>query len=162
MVDRKYLKSEKKMGERYTKRNVLSFSVGDKAMVRIPCIDQANSDCFRMPCVVVGDAGRIQNLYHLRNWLSAWTCMWGRPFAVIKWINSLVCNISAIKYLQCRSQHGVLNVCYPASELEEYNGSLSWSAKGWQQAGSITLRDSAWKQAPWNSLPMLASAPPGV
>ena len=49
-----------------------------------------------------------------------------------------------------RTQSGVLNVSYPASELEEYTGTLSWAEQGWEQDGSISLREAAKKQAPWN------------
>lgn len=51
-----------------------------------------------------------------------------------------------------RSQSGILNVCYPASELEEYTGTLSWTVQGWKQDDSISLREAARKQSPWNDL----------
>ena len=51
-----------------------------------------------------------------------------------------------------RSQSGILNVCYPASELEKYTGTLSGSVQGWKQDDSISLREAARKQSPWSEV----------
>ena len=59
-----------------------------------------------------------------------------------------------------RCQHGVLNVCYTAGELEKYNGSGMCEVENWQNQPFISLREAARKQAPWN--PMLASVRPAA
>ncbi|KAL5515883.1 hypothetical protein EMCRGX_G001128 [Ephydatia muelleri] len=49
-----------------------------------------------------------------------------------------------------RCQHGVLNVCYTAGELEKFNGSVVCTEENWQNQRFISLREAARKQAPWN------------
>ena len=50
----------------------------------------------------------------------------------------------------CRCQHGVLNVCYTAGELERYNGSVICAVENWQNEPFISLREAARQQEPWN------------
>eukprot|EP00731_Ephydatia_muelleri_P002138 Em0001g2138a len=49
-----------------------------------------------------------------------------------------------------RCQHGVLNVCYTAGELEKFNGSVVCTEENWQNQRFISLREAARKQASWN------------
>ena len=57
---------------------------------------------------------------------------------------------SASNVFNCRCQHGVLNVCYTAGELERYNGSVICAVENWQNEPFISLREAARQQAPWN------------
>ena len=56
----------------------------------------------------------------------------------------------ASNVFNCRCQHGVLNVCYTAGELERYNGSVICAVENWQNEPFISLREAARQQAPWN------------
>lgn len=51
----------------------------------------------------------------------------------------------------CRCDHGVLNVCYSPSELEEFVGCLNCSVEGWEDVSRVSLREAARKHAPWNA-----------
>ena len=57
---------------------------------------------------------------------------------------------SASNVFNCRCQHGVLNICYTAGELERYNGSVICAVENWQNELFISLREAARQQAPWN------------
>ena len=46
----------------------------------------------------------------------------------------------------CRCEYGVINCCYPASDLEKYNGTLSFEVHA-----AISLREAAWKSALWHA-----------
>ena len=66
-ADRKYLKSAKRMAEKYNKRKpTQTFAIGDKVSVWIPRIDQANSDLPHLPCVVFTVVGGARTFYRLR------------------------------------------------------------------------------------------------
>ena len=102
------------MAMRYNKKeHVRSFCVGDKVSVRIPRIDRANTDLSRLSCLMVEVLGKTSCHYRLR-----YVCM----HESLQQIYSL-CN----------------NVCYPASELEEYSGALNYSLDGWKELLSISL-----------------------
>ena len=59
--------------------------------------------------------------------------------------------VNALYYVfKFRCQHGVLNVCYNAGELEKFNGSVVCTEENWQNQRFISLREAARKQAPWN------------
>ena len=59
--------------------------------------------------------------------------------------------VNALYYVfKFRCQHGVLNVCYTAGELEKFNGSVVCTEENWQNQRFISLREAARKQAPWN------------
>ncbi|KAL5515535.1 hypothetical protein EMCRGX_G000712 [Ephydatia muelleri] len=57
-----------------------------------------------------------------------------------------------------RCQHGVLNVCYTAGELEKFNGSVVCTEENWQNQLFISLREAARKQAPWNHFSVTGSS----
>ena len=49
------------MGQKYSKHNghhIKQFAVGDNVSVRIPRIDQANTDIQRLPCIIVEIVGQ--------------------------------------------------------------------------------------------------------
>ena len=66
LADQYYRKNAERMKERYNKKRVHTFDVGDSVSVRIPRIDRAATDLHRFPCVVVEHLGRKYFLYRLR------------------------------------------------------------------------------------------------
>ena len=127
------------MAERYNKQHrTLSFVIGESVSVRIPRIDRASSDLSRLPCVVVEIVGGDQSLYRLRYIV----------FNCVTFASYFVNSSSYVFNFRC--QHGVLNVCYTAGELEKYNGSGMCEVENWQNQPFISLKEAARKQAPWN------------
>ena len=55
-----------------------------------------------------------------------------------------------VNFTAHRSEHGVLSHCYPASELERYDGPLACCVEGWKEELKVSLRAAAKLQAPWN------------
>ena len=58
--------------------------------------------------------------------------------------------ILCVKLSHHRSELGVLNQCYPASELERYSGPLTCCVEGWKEEQKVCLREVTKCQAPWN------------
>ena len=56
-----------------------------------------------------------------------------------------------VQHVIHRCNHGVLNVCSSASEVEEFSGTIDCSLAGWKEASLVSLREAAQKQAPWNA-----------
>jgi len=54
------------MKNRYNKKKVRTFDVGDTVSVRVPRIDRAATDLHRLPCIVVERCGNIHFLYRLQ------------------------------------------------------------------------------------------------
>ena len=54
------------MRERYDKKKVQNFKVGDKVALRIPRIDRTATDLHRLPCVVVQCHGKKCLSYKLQ------------------------------------------------------------------------------------------------
>ena len=55
------------MAERYKKRMFVVFQLVTKYHLGfLACIDWVNTDLSRLPCIVVGAVGKIQNHYCLR------------------------------------------------------------------------------------------------
>ena len=50
-----------------------------------------------------------------------------------------------------RYEHGVIKNCYPADQLEIYTGCLTFMTDGWKDEPTVSLREAARKQAPWNA-----------
>ena len=121
------------MAERCNKQHsTLSFVIGESVSLRIPSIDRASSDLSCLPCVVVDIVGGGQSLYRLRYDIAN----------QLYYFCVLLVN-SASNVFNCRCQHGVLNVCYTAGELERYNGSVICAVENWQNEPFISLREAA-------------------
>lgn len=54
------------MRERYNKKNVQNFKVGDKVALRIPRIDRSTTDLHRRPCMVIQCHGKKCFTYQLQ------------------------------------------------------------------------------------------------
>ena len=66
VADKHYRTNAERMKERYNKKKVRTFDVGDFVSVRIPRIDRAATDLHRLPCVIVECQGKKHFLYRLR------------------------------------------------------------------------------------------------
>ena len=95
------------MAERYNKQHsTLSFLIGESVSIRIPRIDRASFDLSRLPCVV-DIVGGNQSLYRLRYFV----------FDYVTFASYFVNSSSYVFNFRC--QHGVLNVCYTAGEIQQ-------------------------------------------
>ena len=66
LADYHYQQNAAQMRERYNKKNVQNFKVGDKVAVRIPRIDRTTTDVHHLPCVIIQCHGKKQFLYQLQ------------------------------------------------------------------------------------------------
>ena len=67
LADKHYRANAQRMKDRYNKRKVQIFEVGDAVSVRVPKIDRATTDVRRLPCMIVERRGTKQFRYQLQS-----------------------------------------------------------------------------------------------
>ena len=65
LADKHYRTNAERMKDRYNKKKVQTFKVGDAVSVQIPRIDRAATDLHRLPCIVVARHGNKHFQYRL-------------------------------------------------------------------------------------------------
>ena len=65
-ADYHYQQNAIRMRDRYNKKKVHNFKVGDKVALRIPRIDRTTTDLHRLPCIIIQCHGKKQFSYQLQ------------------------------------------------------------------------------------------------
>ena len=65
-ADYHYQQNAIRMRDRYNKKKVYNFKVGDKVALRIPQIDRTTTDLHHLPCIIVQCHGKKQFSYQLQ------------------------------------------------------------------------------------------------
>ena len=123
LADYHYQQNAARMRDRYNKKNVQNFKVGDKVALRIPRIDRTTTDVHRLPCIIIQCHGKKHFSYQL----------------------------------QC--EFGILNVAYPSSELEAYNGVLRLPESS--KRLTISLREAAQRMNSCNTTAKICNCKKG-
>lgn len=133
-ADEKYLKTAKKMAERYNnQKKVVKFQVGDIITIRVPRIDRTSSDLPHLLCVVVDVKGE------------AHSCIVSGKMSLIICINVYSCECTNYVYADVNmvwSTHTTL--------LMSWKDSVEFFHLKWRDGRKLT--PYLWGRQPWSVL----------